>query len=170
MSDAPNADPADTPDTADGKTFSAEYVADLRAENARRRVEAKDAVEAARTETRAEVVTEYEPQLAEKDTQIAALTADLSAAQADNLKLRAVLAADGVEAADVLELVDLVQGTDEAGITSSLERVLKVYGKRKADSAPTPRATDPSQGSGGDVVPLNGNGVVNMLKAAVGAR
>ncbi|AER26396.1 head scaffolding protein [Mycobacterium phage Saintus] len=170
MSDTPgtpDATPSATPatPTPEPDTFSRDYVETLRSENAAARVKNKEAVETAKTETRAEVIAEYEPQMAEKDTQIATLTADLTAAQVDNQKLRAVLASEGVAAGDVLDLVDLVQGSDEESISESVKRVLAVYGKRETKSP----AYDPSQGMGGGNIPLNGDPVLNILKQAVGA-
>lgn len=154
-----------TPETP--TTFSADYVKDLRDEAARYRTEKKDAVDTAKTETRSEVVKEYEPQLAEKDGEIATLKADLGTATVDNLKLRAVLGAEGVSAGDVLELVELVQGTDEETISESVKRVLKVYSKNQNPVVPN---SDPSQGSGGGTIPLNGDPVVRMFEQALGIK
>lgn len=160
-----------TPGSADdaGKTFSAEYVKDLRDEAAKYRTEKAGAVEAAKVDTRAEVIKEYEPQLADKNSEIATLKADLSAATVENLKLKAVLGSEGVDASDVLELVDLVQGDDEESISESTKRVLKFYSKQDKDPKSPP--FDPTQGhGGGGAVPLNGDPILNILKAAVGAK
>ena len=166
MSDTntPNADSSD--DT--GKTFSADYVKDLRDEAAKYRTEKAGAVEAAKVETRADVIKEYEPQIAEKDGEIATLKADLSVATVENLKLKAVLGSEGVDASDVLELVDLVQGDDEESISDSAKRVLKFYSKQDKDPKSPP--FDPTQGHGGATPPLNGDPILNILKAAVGAK
>ncbi|AGY36957.1 scaffolding protein [Mycobacterium phage Stephig9] len=161
----PEGSPVSTTDAPEGKTFSEDYVKSLRDEAAAARVGKKEAVDTAKTETRAEVIAEYEPQMAEKDTQIATLTADLATAQVENQKLRAVLGSEGVAAGDVLDLVDLVQGSDEESISESVKRVLAVYGKRETKSP----AYDPSQGMGGGNIPLNGDPVLNILKQAVGA-
>lgn len=160
-----------TPDSGEdaGKTFSAEYVRDLRDEAAKYRTEKSSAVETAKVETRADVIKEYEPQLADKDGEIASLKADLSVATVENLKLKAVLASEGVDASDVLELVDLVQGDDEESISESAKRVLKFYSKQDKDPKSPP--FDPTQGhGGGGAVPLNGDPILNILKAAVGAK
>lgn len=160
-----------TPDSGEdaGKSFSAEYVKDLRDEAAKYRTEKAGAVETAKVETRAEVINEYEPQLAEKDSEIASLKTDLSVATVENLKLKAVLGSDGVDAGDVLELVDLVQGDDEESISESAKRVLKFYSKQDKDPKSPP--FDPTQGhGGGGAVPLNGDPILNILKAAVGAK
>lgn len=160
-----------TPDSGEdaGKTFSAEYVKDLRDEAAKYRTEKSSAVEAAKVDTRAEVIKEYEPQLADKTGEIASLKADLSVATVENLKLKAVLASEGVDAGDVLELVELVQGDDEESISESAKRVLKFYSKQDKDPKSPP--FDPTQGhGGGGAVPLNGDPILNILKAAVGAK
>lgn len=161
--EAPATDPASAPET-----FSREYVEGLRGEAAKYRNEKKDAVDAAKAEAVAEAVAEYEPKVAERDTQISTLTADLAAATTDNLKLRAVLGSEGVATGDVLSLVELVQGTDEESISESVKRVLAVYGKKDTSSP----AYDPTIGSGngGAVPPLNGDPVLNLLRRAVGAK
>lgn len=157
--------PTETP-AGEPKVFSEDYVKDLRNENAGLRVSKKEAVDAAKVETRAAVIGEYEPQLVAKDTEIASLKADLTTATTDSLKLRAVLGAEGVQAGDVLELVDLVQGNDEESISASVQRVLKVYGKQETKSP----AFDPSQGLGGGDIPLNGDKVVRMFENALGIK
>ena len=145
-------------------TFSREYVQELRDEAAKYRNEKKDAVELAKTETRAEVLKEYEPQLAEKVEEIATLTTDLTEARNENLKLRAVLGSEGVAAGDVLELAELVSGNDEESISESVSRVLKIYGKQETKSP----AYDPTQGKGAPPA-LNSPKLLQALKNAVRA-
>lgn len=161
--------PAGEPSTDDSALpeWAREKLTKANNEAAKYRTEKNDAVTKAQTDTRAEVIAEYEPQVSERDAQIATLTTDLTAATTDNLKLRAVLGSEGVAASDVLDLVELVQGSDEESITASVKRVLAVYGKKESASP----AYDPTIGSGnGGTVPLNGSPVLDMLKAAVGAK
>lgn len=146
------------------ETFSREYVEGLRQEAAKYRNEKKDAVERAKTETRAEVVKEYEPQLAEKDSRISELESDLAARELELLKLKAVLKAE-IPTEDVLDVVTLIQGTDEETVSESVKRVKALLGRAPA-KAP---AVDPTQGTGSGHMPLNGNPVLDALKRAVGA-
>jgi len=146
------------------ESFSADYVKDLREEAARYRNEKKQAVEDARTEARTEVVKEYEPKVAERDQAISQLQQDLSARDLELLKLKAVLA-EGIPSEDVLDVVTLIQGDDEESVSESVKRVKALLGKSPAKQSPV----DHSQGRGGDVPPLNGDKVLNILKAAVKA-
>lgn len=164
MSDTETTEATPKVPEAESDTFSRDYVEALRNEAAKYRTEKKDAVEEAQAKTRAEVVKEYEPELAERDSKIASLTNDLNTLQVENQKLRAVLGAEGVAAGDVLELVELVQGEDEESISDSVKRVLKFYNKGGASSD----AVDPTQGHGNHM-PLNGDPVLDALKRAVGA-
>ncbi|AXH50385.1 scaffolding protein [Mycobacterium phage Ollie] len=167
MSDTPTT--TDTPAATDQgqepkvETFSREYVEGLRSEAARYRNEKKDAVEEAKTATRAEVVKEYEPQIAEKDSRISELEIDLSARALELLKIKAVLNAE-IPSEDVLDVVTLIQGTDDDTVSESVKRVKALLGKAPAKSP----AFDPTQGSGSHL-PLNGNPLLDALKRAVGA-
>ncbi|AJD82434.1 scaffolding protein [Mycobacterium phage Sheen] len=147
------------------ETFSREYVEGLRSEAAKYRNEKKDAVETAKTETRADVIKEYEPQLAERDTKISSLESDLSARDLELLKIKAVLNA-GIPSEDVLNVVSLVQGTDDESVSESVSRVKALMSKAPASQPPV----DHTQGTGGGVPPLNGDKVLNILKAAVKAK
>lgn len=166
MSDnpAPTTGPEGTPPAANvPETFSREYVTELRDEAAKYRNEKKDAVTTAQAETRAEVVGEYEPQLAAKDTEIGSLKETVATQGIELLKLKAVLGAE-VPTADVLTVAELVQGSDDETISESVKRVMSIYGKTPAKGP----YVDPSQGTGGDI-PLNGNKLLSALSRAVGA-
>jgi hypothetical protein len=141
------------------ETFSRDYVETLRAEAAKYRTEKKDAVEAGK----AEVIKDYEGKLAEKDTAHAELKAQFDTASLELLKIKSVLAA-GIPHEDVMEVVALVQGSDEAAVTESVERVKSLLGKSPAKD----RLVDLSQGKGNHM-PLNGDPILNMIKAAVKA-
>ncbi|AZS11985.1 scaffolding protein [Mycobacterium phage Zetzy] len=141
------------------ETFSRDYVEELRRENAGLRVSKKEAVEAAK----AEVIREYEAKAAEKDTTITELQTSLSDRDLELLKIKAVLGAE-VPTEDVLDVVSLIQGTDEDSVSESVKRVKALLGKAPAKSP----AFDPTQGSGSHI-PLNGNPLLDALKRAVGA-
>ena len=157
----PTPDAAPAPEaTPQQETFTLDYVQKLRDEAAAHRIKAKEAGEAAR----AEVIKEYEGKLAEKDTSLTELDAAHKEASELLLKLQAVIAAK-IPVEDIDDVVALVQGTDEESVSESVSRVKSLLGKSPSHVP----ATDTTQGSGGGVVPLNGNPVLDILKRAVGA-
>lgn len=157
---APAPDAAPAPEaTSQQETFSRDYVESLRAEAAKYRVEKNTAVDAAK----ASVIKDYEGKAAERDVKFSELETNYATAQLDLLKLKSVLEAD-LPISDVLEVVALVQGTDEESVKESVNRVKSLLGKSPAKVL----ATDATQGSG-STVPLNGNPVLEILKRAVGA-
>lgn len=141
------------------ETFSRDYVESLRSEAAKYRTEKNAAVDAAK----AEVIKEYEGKTSEISSKFSELESSHSAAQLELLKLKSVLEAE-IPASDILEVVALVQGSDEESVKESVNRVKSLLGKSPAKVA----ATDVTQGSG-SAVPLNGDPVLNILKRAVGA-
>lgn len=145
------------------ETFSKEYVQELRNEAAKYRNEKKDAVEAARTEAKSEAIREYEAKLVDRDSALTEIQNELSSTKLELLKLKSVLAAE-IPSADVLEVVALVQGTDEDTVSDSVNRVKALLGKTPQKDRPI----DPSQGTG-NPLPLNGNPLLDALKRAVGA-
>ncbi len=157
---------AETPAVPEGDTFPRSYVEELRTENAGLRVGNKQALEAAKTETRAAVIAEYEPKVTERDTQIADLTTQLSDKSLELLKLQAIVNAK-VPVEQIEDVYGLVQGTDEDTVSASVKRVQALMGS----NPPAPPATDPSQGRGGDhVIPLNGDAITNAVLTAIGGR
>lgn len=145
------------------ETFSKDYVQELRNEAAKYRNEKKEAVEAARGEAKAEVIGEYESKLSDKDSVLAEIQNELSGTKLELLKLKSVLAAD-IPSVDVLEVVSLVQGSDEETVSDSVQRVKALLGKTPQRDRPI----DPSQGTG-NVLPLNGDPLLDTLKRIVGA-
>lgn len=156
--------PADNVGSAvlEGKTFSEDYVKTLRDEAARYRTEKKTAVDESKVATRAEVVAEYEPQIADRDSKIAELTKTNEAQLSELQKLKAVVAAK-VPVDDIETVAGLVQGDTEESISESVKRVMSIYGRQAAKERPV----DPTQGQGG-TVPLNGDPILNLLSRAVG--
>lgn len=145
------------------ESFSREYVQELRNEAAKYRNEKKEAVEAARTEAKSEAIREYEAKLLDRDTALSGIQNELSGTKIELLKLKSVLAAE-IPSVDVLEVVSLVQGTDEDSISESVQRVKALLGK----SPTRDRPVDPSQGTG-NPLPLNGDPLLDALKRVVGA-
>ena len=168
MSETPTTEaPAQTTTSQEQKveSFSREYVEELRNEAAKYRNEKKDAVEAAKQEAAAAVVKEYEAKLSEQSAAATELQTKLSASELELVKLKAILS-EGIPSEDVLEVATLVQGTDEESVSESVKRVKALIGKAPASQSPV----DFSQGRGGEVVPLNGDKVLNLLKTAVKAK
>ena len=145
------------------ETFSKDYEQELRNEAAKYRNEKKDAVDTARTEAQAEVIREYETKVTDRDTALSGIQNELSGTKLELLKLKSVLAA-GIPSVDVLEVVALVQGSDEETVSDSVSRVQALIGKNPSKD----RAVDPSQGIG-NVVPLNGDPLLETLRRIVGA-
>lgn len=143
---------------APAETFSREYVQELRNEAAKYRKEKTAAVEAARAE-----VKEYESKLAQKDSSLSEMGSELSARSLELLKLKMVLN-EGIPTEDVLDVVSLVQGTDEETVSESVKRVKSLIGKQP----PADRPVDPSQGQGNHL-PLNGDPLLETVKRMVGA-
>lgn len=156
--------PPVTQEVTQVETFSKEYVQELRNEAAKYRNEKKDAVETARSEATAAAIAEYESKASLDAEKSAAIGNELSTTKLELLKLKSVLAAE-IPSVDVLEVASLVQGSDEDTISQSVERVKALLGKAPARVLPT----DPSQGTG-NVLPLNGDPLLDSLKKIVGAR
>jgi hypothetical protein len=150
---------APAPEVAAPETFSLDYVQGLRQEAAKYRTERNDAVEKAK----AEVIRDYEGQLSERESAFNELKGELTVRDIELLKLKAVVS-EGIPTEDILDVTALIQGSDEATISESVKRV-----KSLLDKAPTrERPVDPSQGSG-NVLPLNGDPLLDMVKRVVGA-
>lgn len=148
-----------TQEVSKPETFSLDYVQGLRQEAAKYRTERNEAVANVKTELQ----SEFESQLAAKDSEFGELKSELSARQVELIKLKAILAA-GIPTDDVLTVAELVQGTDETTVSESVERVKSLIGKSPAKDRPV----DPSQGSG-NALPLNGDPLLETIKRIVGA-
>lgn len=141
------------------ETFSLDYVQGLRQEAAKYRTEKNEAVEKAK----ADVIRDYESKLSEREAAFNEVQGELSARALELLKLKAVLA-EGIPVEDVLEVTALIQGEDEATVSESVKRVKSLLGKAPAKERPV----DPSQGQG-NVLPLNGDPLLESVKRIVGA-
>jgi len=142
------------------ETFSLDYVQGLRQEAAKYRTERNEAVEKVKTDLQ----SQFESQLAAKDSEFGEIQSELSARQMELVKLKAILAA-GIPTEDVMTVAELVQGDDETTVSESVERVKSLIGKAPARDRPI----DPSQGSGNSI-PLNGDPLLESLKKIVGVR
>jgi hypothetical protein len=150
---------APAPEVAAPETFSLDYVQGLRQEAAKYRTERNDAVEKAK----AEVIRDYEGQLSERESAFNELKGELSVRGLELLKLKAVVS-EGIPTEDILDVAALIQGSDEETISESVKRVKSLLDKAPARERPV----DPSQGSG-NVLPLNGDPLLETVKRIVGA-
>lgn len=144
------------------KVFDEAYVKSLRDEAAAARVAKKDAVEAAVKEAN----DKFQAELAAKDTAFAELQNELSTARIELEKLYVTLDAN-VPSDKVRAFVGILQGNDTESITASAKAAYDLAGGFATKSP----AFDPSQGFGGrDVLPLNGDPILQALKNAVGMK
>lgn len=159
--------PAETPVTlapvASQETFSLEYVQSLRQEAAQHRTAKNAAVEQAQASAQQEWQAKVEAATAEN----ARLTNELGDAWVYVEKVHQTIGAN-VPTEKILGIAGILKGVDEASIKSSAEETKALLNISTAPlSVP---ATDPTQGSGGGVAPLNGDILLNAVKRAVGAR
>ncbi|GAB4584409.1 hypothetical protein [Nocardia sp. IFM 10818] len=128
-------------------------------EAAKYRNEKNDAVSTAK----AEAVTEYEAKLAAEAEKYSVLEQQLSDKALELVKLHAALNAD-IPGPSAIEFASLLQGSTEDEITAHAKTVKALFGKTETKDRPT----DPTQGSG-NVLPLNGDPLLEMVRRAVGA-
>jgi uncharacterized protein YhaN len=140
------------------KTFSLEYVEELRAEAVKWRQDSRQKVDRA--------VADLKKQQKQLTEELAKATEerDLNVGAAVELtKYKKALEA-GLSPENVLEVVSLIKETDEDAIESAVERMKSLIGKAPEKARPI----DPSQGSGSHV-PLNGDPILEKVKRMVGA-
>lgn len=143
------------------ETFGLEYVQQLRGEAAKYRNEKKEAVEAAR----AEVSQQWETKLQQATNATADVQAELSTAKTDMVKVTTALTL-GVPSDKVIQFASILKGGSEEEIRASAESAKELFGEVKKSQP----ATDPTQGSGGGPVPLNGDPILSALMKAVGPK
>lgn len=143
------------------ETFGLEYVQQLRGEAAKYRNEKKEAVEAAR----AEVTQQWESKLDQASNAASKLQAELSTAQTEMVKVTTALTL-GVPGEKVVQFASLLQGGSEEEIKTSAQSAKELFGDFKTSQP----ATDPTQGSGGGAIPLNGDPILAALVKAVGPK
>lgn len=151
-------------ETPSAETFSLDYVQQLRQEAAKYRNEKKTAVEEAVTK----LSQEWEGKIAAKDVELTEVTTNASSKELELAKLRIALRALDPdikmdEPSRAEKLAELLKGQDEESIMGSAKSALDLFGGSLKPS----RAVDPTQGSGGGVLPLNGDPLLNALKGIV---
>lgn len=152
---------APAPVAAAANTYSQEYVTELRDEAASHRIAKNEAVTAAK----AAADQEWQAKLDAATATHTETQGELSKSQLTLLKLTKVLQA-GIPSDSALDIAELVKGEDEESISESVKTVKALLGKNPSKD----RAVDPSQGSGQGDIPLNGDPILDKLKAVVGVR
>jgi len=153
---------SDKPLEAQPKLFDEAYVKSLREEAAAARVAKKDAVDAA-VKAAGEA---HAAELAARDTAYTELQGELEKARIELEKLYISLDAN-VPSDKVRAFAGLIQGTDTETITASAKAAYELAGGFSTKSP----AFDPTQGFGGrDPLPLNGDPILQAIKAAVGVK
>lgn len=128
---------------------------------AKYRTEKKEAVEKAKQEVADslnEKIEALEAQIAERDSEI-------ETSKHDAAKLRAAIGA-GIANDKLFTFADLLKGDDEDELASHAEELKKLFSAEEK-KAPTQSATDPSQGSGGKTLPLNGDPLLESVMAVI---
>jgi hypothetical protein len=145
-----------------GKVFDEAYVKSLRDEAAAARVAKKDAVDAAIAAAKAE----HQAELAARDLAYTELQNQLGAAWIELEKVYLSLDAK-VPNDKVRAFVEILDGTDADSIGESVKSRLELVGGFDSKSP----AFDPSHGRGGKPpLPLNGDPILDAIKAAVGIK
>lgn len=164
MSDNDSSTPTDAstqpaPEAKQAETFTKEYVQELRNEAAKYRIEKNEAVEQAK----AAVAADFQKQMAEKDVALAEAQNQLGQAWIEMEKLYVSLDAK-VPSERVRAFAEILKGEDPETIRESAKSAKELFTGLETKSP----AIDPTQGSGGGVVPLNGDPLLNALKKVVG--
>lgn len=142
------------------ETFSLDYVQQLRQEAAKYRNEKKTAVD----EAVAKLTQEWEGKIAAKDVELAEATTNFSSRELELAKFKIAMATvDQTAASRAEKLAELLKGSSEDELVSSAQSAKELFGGFVKNSP----AVDPTQGSGGGVIPLNGDPILQALKAAV---
>ncbi|AFI24924.1 scaffold protein [Mycobacterium phage SWU1] len=154
----------DKPMEPQGKVYDEAYVKALRDEAAAHRVAKKDAVEAAVKELN----EKHAAELAARDTAYTELQNQLGQAWIELEKVYLSIDAQ-VPNDKVRAFVEILEGNDRDSIAESVKSRLELVGGF-GNKTPSP-AFDPSQGRGGKPpIPLNGDPILEAIKAAVGIK
>lgn len=134
-------------------------IAEARQEAAKFRVQKNEAV----NEAKEAVKTQFEGQIADLQNKLGATEDELSAKNIELLKLHAAIEAE-VPTKYLSKFASLLKGSTAEELTAHAQEVKGLFGKTDAPV----RAVDPSQGSGNNNLPLNGDPLLASLKAKLG--
>ena len=151
----------DKPLEAQPKLFDEAYVKSIRDEAAAARVAKRDAVEAAEKALK----DVHAAELAARDTAYTELQNELGKAWIELEKLQTAIELK-VPSDKVAAFVSILQGDDKESIQASAKSAYELAGGFSTKSP----AFDPTQGFGGKDLPLNGDPILEAIKAAVGIK
>lgn len=138
--------------------WARQKISEANAEAARYRTEKRDAVETAK----AEAEQSFQEKMAAADQALADAMAEAGAARLENQKLQAAINALTPDS-KVVDFAELLQGESEGELASHAEKLRELFGTQ-SDTPPTPpKATDPTQGQGGNPLPLNGDPLLRAV-------
>lgn len=163
MSDAQESTASDEEQTVDVlPDWAREKLTKANNQAAKYRTEKKEAVEQAKqevTDSFSEKIEKLEAVIAEKDAEAAGERAEVA-------KLKAAIAA-GIDSKKILPFAELLKGENDEELASHAVELKKLF----ADGEQKPAkqsAVDPSQGSGNESTPLNGDPLLRSVLAAIG--
>jgi len=134
-------------------------IAEARQEAARFRVQKNEAV----NEAKESVKTQFESQIADLQNKLGATEDELSSKNVELLKLHAAIEAD-IPTKYLAKFASLLKGSTVEELTAHAQEVKGLFGNTESPV----RAVDPSQGSGNNNIPLNGDPLLASLKAKLG--
>ncbi|ALA48124.1 head scaffolding protein [Mycobacterium phage Phlei] len=163
--ESPAQEANDKPLKQEPKTYSAEYVTELRQEAAAARVAKREAEE----RITKELNEKHQAELADRDTRITELENEIGKAWIElekvYLSLEAKVPNDKVRA-----FVEILEGTDKESIAESVKSRLELVGGFEEKKGFV-SGFDPTQGFGGKQhMALNGDPIVQAVIKAVGAK
>lgn len=147
--------------TDDLPDWARKLISDANSEAAKYRTEKNQAVEAAK----AEVEKQYSSQLEKVQAELAEKAESEASARFEVDRLKVALAA-GIESDKVTSFARLLQGDSEEALRSHADELKKLF-TVKGDAPVAQKATDSSQGTGNSVPPLNGDPILDSLKAVL---
>lgn len=133
---------------------------EARNEAAKYRTQKNEAVEAAK----AEVTESFSKRVEELEAALSAKDGEAAGSRNEVERLKAALEA-GIGADKVLGFADLLKGENPEELRSHAEELKKLFTNGEVSKS-TP-AFDPSQGQSSNELPLNGDPLLNSLKAAL---
>lgn len=136
-------------------------ITDTRAEAAKYRVEKNEAVDTAV----AAAQVKFQEQLDAASNAKTEVESKLAGAILETSKLKAALGA-GIPADKVVEFSDLLKGDTDEELKSHATELKKLFNVDPGKPSTVP-AVDPSQGSGNESLPLNGDPLVRAVEAIV---
>lgn len=142
--------------------WAREQISNANAEAAKYRTEKKDAVEAAK----AEVAESFQSKIKDLESKIEAEAAQGTTARHEVDRLKVTIES-GINAEKALSFADLLKGENEDELRSHAEELKKLFNDNDSGEQKRASAVDPSQGSAGKPLPLNGDPLLKAITSIV---